>query len=258
MEPKRSIEALLKPLRNLSGLEYAALGGFAADRDRERPYTIPRFSVRGRTDADPIRIGVFAALHGDEPAGAVALVEFLRELAVEPALSDAYHIVGYPVCNPAGYEHDRRCSHGGVDLNREFWKGSVQPEVRILEGELLAWRFHGIIQLHTDDTSKGIYGYVRGATLTRHLLRPALKAAESILARNPDTHIDGFPARDGIIYEGFDGILRAPAEMDPVPFEIVFETPHLAPMEKQVAALVLAQRTILSEYRRFIAFAQNI
>jgi hypothetical protein len=46
--------------------------------------------------------------------------------------------------------------------------------------------------------------------------------------------------------------------MDPVPFEIILETPHHAAMALQVEALVVAMRTILSEYRRLISFAANI
>ena len=46
--------------------------------------------------------------------------------------------------------------------------------------------------------------------------------------------------------------------MDPIPFEIIFETPHFAPIDLQVEALVIALRTILSEYRRLISFAANI
>jgi hypothetical protein len=42
------------------------------------------------------------------------------------------------------------------------------------------------------------------------------------------------------------------------PFEIIFETPHHAPMELQVEALVVAIRIILGEYRRLISFAANI
>ena len=70
--------------------------------------------------------------------------------------------------------------------------------------------------------------------------------------------IDGFAARDGIICEHYEGVLAAPAQMDPIPFEIIFETPHFAPIDLQVEALVIALRTILSEYRRLISFAANI
>ena len=61
-----------------------------------------------------------------------------------------------------------------------------------------------------------------------------------------------------MIYEVYEGILAAPAEMQPVPFEIIFETPHVAPIDLQVAALDAAMRAILREYRGMISFAQNI
>jgi hypothetical protein len=99
---------------------------------------------------------------------------------------------------------------------------------------------------------------VRGHTLTEHLLRPALREAGRVLPRNINATIDGFAARDAIIYDQYEGILAAPANIDPVPFEIILETPHLAPMGQQVEALAVALRTILSEYRRLIAFAANI
>ncbi|HWI57616.1 MAG TPA: hypothetical protein VNZ22_10350, partial [Bacillota bacterium] len=86
----------------------------------------------------------------------------------------------------------------------------------------------------------------------------ALREAGKILPRNINATIDGFAARDGIIYDQYEGVLAAPAQMEPVPFEIVFETPHSAPMELQVEALVVALRTILGEYRRLISFAANI
>jgi len=112
--------------------------------------------------------------------------------------------------------------------------------------------------LHADDTSDGIYGFVRGHTLTENLLRPALREAGKILPRNVNATIDGFAARDGIIYDHYDGVLAAPREMDPVPFEIILETPHRSQMDLQIRALGVALLTILGEYRRLIAFAANI
>jgi murein peptide amidase A len=61
-----------------------------------------------------------------------------------------------------------------------------------------------------------------------------------------------------MIYDIYEGVLAAPAQIEPVPFEIIFETPHLAPMHLQVESLVVAVQTILSEYRRLISFAANI
>src|SRR5205823_13868900 len=100
--------------------------------------------------------------------------------------------------------------------------------------------------------------FVRGHTLTENLLRPALLEAGRLLPRNINATIDGFAARDGIIYDHYEGVLAAPAQMEPVPFEIILETPHRAPIDSQVQALVVALRVILSEYRRLVAFAANI
>jgi predicted deacylase len=253
-EGRRSISKLLRPLVETRGLQADSLL-FEADGVAA---AIPRIVFRGPNSMDPIRLGIFAAIHGDEPAGALALVRFLIDLAAEPALAENYVIRAYPVCNPTGYEDNTRCSRRGRDLNREFWKSSAESEVRLLEHELRTLHFNGIIQLHADDTSDGIYGFVRGATLTENLLRPALTEAGKVLSRNRNVSIDGFAAQDGIIYDQYEGVLAAPAEMEPVPFEIIFETPHAAPVEKQVAAMNAFLRTVLVEYRRLISFAQNI
>ncbi len=253
---KRSIEDFLAPLTKLRDVRLDLLGPF---RVGDREYALPRFRFRGPNSSDdPIRIGIFGAIHGDEVAGPLALARFLEELAGAPELAVSFLLHIYPICNPTGFEDNTRHSRRGLDLNREFWKASPEAEVQLLEHELRERHFQGIIQLHADDTSEGIYGFVRGHTLTENLLRPALREAGNILPRNVNATIDGFAARDGIVYEHYEGVLAAPARMDPEPFEIIFETPHLAAMDLQVQALVVALKTILSEYRRLISFAANI
>ena len=252
---RRSLARFLEPLRQLPGVQADGLGAFSVSG---QSYALPRFIFRGPNASDPIRIAIFAMIHGDEPAGALAAARFLHELAAAPGLAENFLLHVYPICNPTGFEDNHRHSRSGQDLNREFWKTSAEPEVQLLERELRNGHFNGLIQLHTDDTSAGMYGFVRGHTLTENLLRPALAAAGKVLPRNVNAQIDGFAARDGIIYDQYEGSLAAPLEIEPVPFEIVLETPHHAPMNQQVEALVVAMRTILSEYRQFVSFAQNI
>jgi len=252
---RRAIQPFLEPLSGRASIQVAMLGSFEIGG---RNYHLPRFTFCGPNSTEPIRIGLFAAIHGDEPAGTLACIRFLQELARFPDIAENFHLQAYPICNPTGFEDNTRHSRRGRDLNREFWKGSVEAEVQILEHELRAGRFSGIIQLHADDTSDGVYGFVRGHTLTENLLRPALHAAGQILPRNVNATIDGFAARDGIIYESYEGVLAAPKEMDPMPFEIILEAPHHAEMQLQIEALVVALKTILGEYRRLVAFAANI
>ncbi|MGZ8937945.1 MAG: hypothetical protein ACXW32_01910, partial [Limisphaerales bacterium] len=118
--------------------------------------------------------------------------------------------------------------------------------------------FLGLVSFHADDTSSGLYGFVRGAVLARSLLEPALLAAEKILPRNCDSVIDGFPAENGIISKCYDGILTSPPKLENSPFEIILETPQRAPEAQQIEAVVAASVAILSEYRKFISFAADL
>jgi len=69
--------------------------------------------------------------------------------------------------------------------------------------------------------------------------------------------IDGFAARDGIIYDHYDGVLAAPAAWTRSRSKSFWKR-HRAPVDLQVEALVVALRTILAEYRSLVSFAANI
>jgi predicted deacylase len=205
-----------------------------------------------------VRLGIFASIHGDEPEGALALTRFVTELERQPDLAKGYAIFIYPVCNPTGFEDNTRHSRSGKDLNREFWRDSSEPEIRWLETEIWTHAFHGIVNLHSDDTSHGLYGFVNGEVLSEYLLEPALQSAEAHLPRDRRRRIDGFQARRGILYECYEGVLRSVPGLRPAPFELTLETPQQAPLHRQVEAFNAALQTILVEYRYLTAVAQGI
>lgn len=119
-----------------------------------KQYTIPRFVFLGPSAGrEPIRLGLFALLRGNEPAGARALERLLDLLVAEPVLASGYELAIYPVCNPTGFEDDTPHNRAGRDLGHEFWRGSAEPEVRILEEEIRNRRFHGMIALQSGDAA---------------------------------------------------------------------------------------------------------
>ncbi|MGV3533569.1 MAG: hypothetical protein ACO1QR_14475 [Chthoniobacteraceae bacterium] len=260
--PLRASERLLEPIfaqvaASAQNLRVDSLGPWSAEGVE---YSLPRIVFRGAQESgEPyIRLAIFAGIHGDEPAGVEAIADFLALLEENPFLFRAYRIHIYPMCNPTGFDDCTRHARCGKDLNREFWCGSAEPEVQLLERELLEGRFDGLISLHSDDTSEGVYGFVRGHTLTQHLLTPALAAADAALPVNRANTIDGFHAVDGMIHTCYEGVLSAPPHQSPAPFEIILETPTHAPMDLQRKAFVLSMTEIIREYRRLISFAANI
>lgn len=257
---KRPLDRLLAPLDQIAeNSEHLLRKPFGRFESGGRAYTLPRYVFLGpKGGGDTIRIGIFATIHGDEPEGALALTRFAAALEKNPEPAKGYCLFIYPVCNPTGFEDNTRHSRSGKDLNREFWKGSVEPEVRLLETEVWTHAFDGIITLHADDTSDGVYGYVNGAVLSENLLEPALREAEQFLPRNRRRKIDGFAANNGIISEGFPGVLQAPRNLRRPPFEITLETPQKASLHRQVEAFSAALQAILVEYRYLMAIAANI
>lgn len=222
-------------------------------------YSMPRLIFRDpESAASQFKVGIFAGVHGDEPAGVAAAGDFIRALEEVPSLGAGYELHVYPLVNPTGFEDGTRHARSGSDLNRQFWRGSPEPEVGILEREILRAKFDGFIALHSDDTSHGFYGFARGATITHDLLGPALAAVERALPVNRESVIDGFHAVEGIIRTGYEGILSAPPETHPEPFEIVLESPSHAPLQLQRAGFVPALEEILARYRQLIAYGGEL
>jgi len=259
--PSGDISTVLASLRQVSrdfmSVREQRYGSFEFNGDS---YDLPVFVFSGSSprSSDSIRLGIFATIHGDEPEGAYSLASFFAELAQNPELAIGYEIRAYPLVNPTGFEDGTRHSRRGKDLNREFWLSSVEPEVISIEDELWRHHFDGLIALHSDDTSEGLYGFVQGPDLSKELLLPALAAAEQFLPRNEQRIIDGFPANRGLIQQGYKGVLAAPPQARHVPFDLVLETPQNAPVDLQVRANVAALKSILAEYRNLQSYAPNI
>lgn len=223
-----------------------------------QPVFIPKLVCKPSRGQDTLKVGIFAGLHGDEEAGIHAVYELLRWAWRDPKELEDYELHLYPICNPSGRHLRTRHSWRDLDLNREFWSGSQEPEVRYIEAELRREAYDAIVSLHSDDEQDGIYGFVSGTLLSEEVLRPALRAAGEILPLNNHHLIDGFLAKDGVIKEGYQGVLSAPPDQRHKAMEIVFETPGLAPLNRQIEATVIAVKTILAEFRLLHAYAPNL
>lgn len=257
--PQRSIADLLAPLDQLaaksSSLIAKPVGHF--ERNGQR-YEIPRYIFVGPKAGDaPIPVGIFAGIYGDEPEGARALVKFAQMLEANPELAAGYCLFLYPVCNPTGLEANTAFSSNGKDLNSEILKISAEPEARLLQAELAAQSLEGFIRLQTNAASYEFHGLVRGETFARQLLEPAFAAAAELLPVERTVHIAGFRARD-VSYDHYEGGLSTPPKAQIRPFEIILEAPGQAPVYLQEWALAVALRAILTEYRKFIAYAPNL
>ena len=99
---------------------------------------------------------ITGGIHGDEPAGPVAVLRFLER--------DNTHLLGrfkfliLPCINPYGYVHNTRENRQGVDLNRSFEETGI-AEVDIVKQTIEGQRFDFCIDFHEDWEAKGVYLY---------------------------------------------------------------------------------------------------
>jgi hypothetical protein len=102
--------------------------------------------------SDLPRIILSAGIHGEEPAGVYALLEFMNQGIVKYLAHFSFLIM--PCLNPHGFTRGVRFGSGVPDLNRSFDNGAGPPEVAAVKD--LLRRFPGpyrlAIDLHETDT----------------------------------------------------------------------------------------------------------
>lgn len=107
-------------------------------------------------------VALSAGVHGDEPAGAWALLSLVEDSLLDPRLS--YRL--WPCTNPTGYAAGTRENAEGADVNRSFHRGGTTPESKAIVTANRDRRFALSLDLHEDVDAEGFYCY---EPLQKHL-----------------------------------------------------------------------------------------
>jgi len=204
----RSYSQLIKRLQvvaEASSIAMEALGEFTAGGHN---YTLVLMHL-GTPGPGKKSVAISAGIHGDEPAGVEAVIQFLEANAYNEALLSRFHFTIFPCDNPSGWELGIRENADGIDLNREFDAPSPAAEVKIIKNALQGRCFDLVIELHEDIDSPGFYLYELAE-------QPELRVGESIVEVVASA---GYPINDNSIIEGLGaegGIIR-PAETRELP-----------------------------------------
>lgn len=227
----------------------AAAGRHGWNSEALPPAGLDRCAFVRRTGrAEAPRIYVSAGIHGDEPAGPLALARLLADDTWPDA--DLWVI---PVLNPAGLRANQRTNAAGVDLNRDY-RNPTSPETRgHLEWLERQPRFDLTLLLHEDWESHGFYCYELNPAGRPSLATALVAAVREVCPIDDSPLIDGRPVSE-------PGIIRpvVPPEERPdwpealwlrvhrTDVSYTLEAPSDWPLEVRVRALVTAVRTALS------------
>ena len=141
------------------------------------------------------RIYISAGIHGDEPAGPLAVLKLIQE----NRWPEDVEVFLLPCLNPAGFMLNRRENAGGIDLNRDY-RNPQSAEVRAHT----AWleqqpQFDFYLCLHEDWESRGFYLYEQNPDGRLSLAERIITAVREICPIDESEIIEGRVAQGGII-----------------------------------------------------------
>jgi hypothetical protein len=198
------------------------------------------------------RIYISTGIHGDEPAGPLAVRQLLRENLWPENVA----LWLLPCLNPTGFALNQRENAEGTDLNREY----LIPKAEETRAHV-AWLqkqpdFHLTVCLHEDWESNGFYVYELNPDTRPSLAHLIVDRVAQVCPIDHSEIIEGRPAQNGIIRPSLDPRSRP---QWPEAFYLLthktrlsytMEAPSDFPIVARVAALVEGVRAAVEAVSR--------
>lgn len=182
-----------------------------------------------------------AGIHGDEPAGILAIEEMIRQ----NRFPHSVNWLIFPCLNPTGYLLQKRLNDLGIDLNRDYYyQKSEETRLHAAWMKKECPNIDLYLSLHEDWEAKGCYLYeINTHPEYKGFAREILSVAQPIIPLDPgpivDAHLLDAP---GLIRH-----LPEPDEIEGWPEAIfackhkpllsyTFETPSTFPLQQRVEA----------------------
>jgi len=203
--------------------------------------------LRRSVAQSPRHLYLSAGIHGDEPAGPLA-IQRLLQLNPWP---DPIEIWLFPCLNPTGFPLNTRENRERIDLNRDY----LNPRTQEIQAHV-AWLESGpffdmTFCLHEDWEAHGFYLYELNPDRQPSLAERMVSDVRAVCPVDPSPTIDGRPAQNGIIRPEVNTAARPDW---PEAFYLIehktrlsytLEAPSGFPMERRVSALVAAVQSAL-------------
>jgi len=195
-------------------------------------------------------IYISTGIHGDEPAGPLAV----RELLQENQWPENANLFLIPCLNPTGLRLNRRENDQGVDLNREYLNTKAPETLAHIHWMSRQPFFDVCLCLHEDWESDGFYVYELNPDNRPSLADHVVAQVAEVCPIDLSEIIEGRPAQKGIIRPSVDPRSRP---QWPEAFYLLsnktrlsytLEAPSDFPLPTRVTALVAAVRAALTAF----------
>jgi len=152
----------------------------------------------------PFHIYISAGIHGDEPAGPLAVRQLLQENRW-PANANFWIC---PCLNPSGFELHQRENAEGLDLNRQYLEPFAEETKAHMSWLMRQPSFDLCICLHEDWESQGFYLYELNPDARPSLASAMLEKVAGVCPIDESEVIEGRDAQSGLIRPSVDPASR--------------------------------------------------
>lgn len=157
----------------------------------------PEDSASGRRKP---RVYISTGIHGDEPAGPLAM----RQLLEENTWPEGIGFWLCPCLNPMGFRLNRRENANGLDLNRQYLKPQAAETIAHTAWLQQQPAFDVCLCLHEDWEALGFYVYELNPDGLASLAEEMTRRVSAVCPIDTSELIEGRPARGGIIRPSID------------------------------------------------------
>ena len=153
-----------------------------------------------KSSTQPIRVYISSGIHGDEPAGPMAVCRLLEQNKW-PSNAELWVC---PCLNPTGFERGTRENSEGTDLNRQYLQPKAEETVAHIEWLKRQPCFDVALCLHEDWESEGFYLYELNPDGKPSLAPSIIDRVSQVCPIDHSEVIEGRPAHQGIIRPSVD------------------------------------------------------
>jgi hypothetical protein len=196
---KIDIHAVLREVESAAGQNGWTCETFHANNEFKW-LALHRHALSTDTSHSAPLIYLSTGIHGDEPAGPLAVLRLLQE----DRWPKHSHFSLCPCLNPTGFVWNRRETAEGIDLNRDyrhFKSNEIRAHVQWLRTQP---SFNLALCLHEDWESQGFYVYELNPDHRLSLAESIVEAVARVCPIDLSPLIEGREAKGGIINPNLD------------------------------------------------------
>lgn len=182
----------------------------------------PLYIIKIKADrADAKTLLVSAGMHGNEPSGPLGVVEFLKRIDLKKI---DVNITILPLCNPAGFDRNKRRNDQRRDLNRHFSDNVLTQENKTIYSQVKDIHPDVMLALHEDISQDKFFLYETARTTQPYDLE-ILEEAKKTFDINTDPFMYTDPNINGVVFDQAAGALEDRLYADGVAYAVTLETP---------------------------------